>query len=189
MKNWWRTDEELMKNWWRIVEDYHRLPQTATDWLVLLHWTLKPISGSYIIHTIYIPDSTNYKSTASGANNQGVGKRKLFARSRENSADIRNYHAGSYCITAFTSYILIQRKNTERLLKAKKLNKNLIEGRRLKACHWSHFCNDNCTRCALKQVNQVDCRARWKFTFLQVVKTDCFCMCKLNVKGKHKSKR
>ena len=45
MKNWWRGDEELMKNWWRTVEDYHRLPQTATDWLVLLHWTLKAISA------------------------------------------------------------------------------------------------------------------------------------------------
>ena len=70
MKNWWRTDEELMKNWWRTVEDYYRLPQTATDWLVLLHWTLKPISGIYssTYIYIYIPDSTNYKSTASGAN-------------------------------------------------------------------------------------------------------------------------
>ena len=37
MKRWWRGDEELMENWWRTVEDYHRLPQTATDWLVLLH--------------------------------------------------------------------------------------------------------------------------------------------------------
>ena len=55
-----------MKNWWRTAEDYHRLPQTATNWLVLLHWTFKPISGSYYI---YIPDSTNYKSTASGAKN------------------------------------------------------------------------------------------------------------------------
>ena len=56
-----------MKNWWRTVEDYHRLPQTATDWLVLLHWTLKAISGMDGMDG-YIPDSTNYKSTASGAN-------------------------------------------------------------------------------------------------------------------------
>ena len=44
-------------------------------------------------------------------NNRGVsvGKRKLFARSREDIADIRNYHAGNYCITVFTSCILMQR--------------------------------------------------------------------------------
>ena len=69
MMNWWWTDDELMMNWWWT--DDHRLPQTATDWLVLLHWTLKPISGVYTTTTttiyIYIPDSTNYKSTASGA--------------------------------------------------------------------------------------------------------------------------
>ena len=46
-------------------------------------------------------------------NNRGVsvGKRKLFARSREDIADIRNYHAGNYCIPVFTSCILMQRKN------------------------------------------------------------------------------
>ena len=44
-------------------------------------------------------------------NNRGVsvGKWKLFARSREDIADIRNYHAGNYCITVFTSCILMQR--------------------------------------------------------------------------------
>ena len=44
-------------------------------------------------------------------NNRGVlvGKRKLFARSREDIADIRNYHAGNYCIPVFTSCILMQR--------------------------------------------------------------------------------
>ena len=94
MMNWWWTDDELMMNLWRTDElvwsakdyhrlpqtitdyhilpqtttDYHRLPQTATDWLVVLHWTLKPISGMYTTTTTYIPDSTYYKSTASGAN-------------------------------------------------------------------------------------------------------------------------
>ena len=74
MKNWWRGDEEVMKNWWRTDEellktttDYHRLPLTATDWLVLLHWTLKAISGDGWMDGC-IPDSTNYKSTACGAN-------------------------------------------------------------------------------------------------------------------------
>ena len=44
-------------------------------------------------------------------NNRGVsvGKRKFFARSREDIADIRNYHAGNYCIPVFTSCILMQR--------------------------------------------------------------------------------
>ena len=44
-------------------------------------------------------------------NNRGVsvGKWKLFARSREDIADIRNYHAGNYCIPVFTSCILMQR--------------------------------------------------------------------------------
>ena len=44
-------------------------------------------------------------------NNRGVsvGKRKLFARSREDIADIRNYPAGNYCIPVFTSCILMQR--------------------------------------------------------------------------------
>ena len=44
-------------------------------------------------------------------NNRGVsvGKWKLFARSREDIADIRNYHAGNYCITVFTSCILMKR--------------------------------------------------------------------------------
>ena len=76
MKSWWRTDEELMKNWWRTDEellktttDYHRLPLTATDWLVLLHWTLKPISGMYT-PSIYpwLHLLQDNKSTASGAN-------------------------------------------------------------------------------------------------------------------------
>ena len=61
MNRWW-TDELVWS-----AKDYHRLPQTATDWLVVPHWTLKPISGG-LDHT-YIPDSTNYKSTASGAKN------------------------------------------------------------------------------------------------------------------------
>ena len=76
MNRWWTADEQLMNSWWTDDEliwsakDYHRLQQTATDWLVLLHWTLKPISGMYTyIHSTYIPDSTNYKSNASGANN------------------------------------------------------------------------------------------------------------------------
>ena len=39
-----------MNSWWTAglvwcAKDYHRLPQTATDWLVLLHWTHKAISG------------------------------------------------------------------------------------------------------------------------------------------------
>ena len=86
-KNWWRTDEKLMKNWWRADEevmknlwrgdeelmkncwrlpqtttDYHRLP--LTDWFYSIeHSKLSPgMDGC-------IPDSTNYKSTASGANN------------------------------------------------------------------------------------------------------------------------
>ena len=44
-------------------------------------------------------------------NNRGVlvGKRKLFARSREDIADIMNFHAGNYCINVFTSCILLQR--------------------------------------------------------------------------------
>ena len=44
-------------------------------------------------------------------NNRGVsvGKQKLFARSREDIADIRNFHAGNYCIPVFTSCILMQR--------------------------------------------------------------------------------
>ena len=81
LMNWWWTADELMMNsWWtddelmmnyhglpQTITDYHRLPQTATDWLVVLHWTLKPISGMF--HLYYIPDSTYYKSTASGANN------------------------------------------------------------------------------------------------------------------------
>ena len=51
-------------------------------------------------------------------NNRGVlvGKWKLFTRSREDIADIRNFHAGNYCITAVTSCILLQRKNLHELL-------------------------------------------------------------------------
>ena len=67
MKNWWWTDDELMMNWWT---DCHRLPQTATD----CYWSplnsLKHLSpDTTTTTTIYIPDSTNYKSTASGAKN------------------------------------------------------------------------------------------------------------------------
>ena len=48
----------------------HTLPQTATDCSIEQFKTLKPISGYYYyyIYSIYIPDSTNYKSTPSGAN-------------------------------------------------------------------------------------------------------------------------
>ena len=51
-------------------------------------------------------------------NNRGVlvGKWKLFTRSREDIADIRNFHAGNYCITAVTFCILMQRKNLPELL-------------------------------------------------------------------------
>ena len=51
-------------------------------------------------------------------NNRGVlvGKWKLFTRSREDIADIRNFHAGNYCITAVTFCILMQRKNLHELL-------------------------------------------------------------------------
>ena len=54
MNRWWTDDEQLMNWWWTAglvwcAKDYHRLPQTAIDWLVLLHWTLKPISGYYYI--------------------------------------------------------------------------------------------------------------------------------------------
>ena len=90
MKNWWRTDEELMMNrwwtddelmmnsWWtddeqlvwsgvpKTITDYHRLP--LTDWFYSIeHSKLSPGIG------YYIPDSTNYKSTASGANNDTKG--------------------------------------------------------------------------------------------------------------------
>ena len=66
MTNWWWTDEELKKNWWwtddeLMITEYHRLQ--LTDWFYSIeHSNLSP--GYY-----YIPDSTNYKSTASGANN------------------------------------------------------------------------------------------------------------------------
>ena len=71
MKRWWRGDEEVMKNWWRTDEellktttDYQRLP--LTDWLYSIeHSNLSPDSTTTT--SIYIPDSTNYKSTASGA--------------------------------------------------------------------------------------------------------------------------
>ena len=45
-----------------------------------------------------------------------VGKWKLFTRSREDIADIRNFHAGNYCITAVTFWISMQRKNLHELL-------------------------------------------------------------------------
>ena len=51
-------------------------------------------------------------------NNRGVlvGKWKLFTRSREDIADIRNFHAGNYRITVVTFCILMQRKNLPELL-------------------------------------------------------------------------
>ena len=66
MMNWWWTDDEQLMNWWWTAglvwcaKDYHRLPQTATDWLVLLHWTLKAISGglAWIIHISLTPPTT-----------------------------------------------------------------------------------------------------------------------------------
>ena len=64
MMNWWWTDYELMMNWWTglvwSAKDYHRLPLTATDWLVLLHWTLKAISGDWILllHISLTPPTT-----------------------------------------------------------------------------------------------------------------------------------
>ena len=49
----------------KTITDYHRLP--LTDWFYSIeHSKLSPGIG-YIY--IYIPDSTNYKSTASGAKN------------------------------------------------------------------------------------------------------------------------
>ena len=79
MMNWWWTDDELMRNWWGTDEElvwsakdydrlpwYHRLP--LTDWFYSIeHSKLYPGLDGYSIY-IYIPDSTNYKSTASGAN-------------------------------------------------------------------------------------------------------------------------
>ena len=70
MMNWWWTDDELMMNrWWTADEQLinswsglvcQRLSQTVTDWLVLLHWTLKAISGGL-------------DTTASGAKNRRNG--------------------------------------------------------------------------------------------------------------------
>ena len=44
MKNWWKTDEELMKNCWR-------LPQTTTDCHRLIGST--PLNTQTYLHTIY----------------------------------------------------------------------------------------------------------------------------------------
>ena len=71
MKRWWWTDEELMMNWWWTDED-EELLKTTTD----CHWLIgsTPLNTqSYLRDGLdgwdgYIPDSTNYKSTASGAN-------------------------------------------------------------------------------------------------------------------------
>ena len=49
----------------KTTTDYHRLP--LTDWFYSIeHSNLSP--GIHTTTTYYIPDSTNYKSTASGAN-------------------------------------------------------------------------------------------------------------------------
>ena len=54
-------------NWSGLVwSDYHRLPLTDCFYSIE-HSNLYPGSYYYYIY-IYIPDSTNYKSTASGAN-------------------------------------------------------------------------------------------------------------------------
>ena len=51
----------------KTTTDYNRLP--LTDWFYSIeHSKLSP--GWYIHIYIYIPDSTYYKSTASGANNK-----------------------------------------------------------------------------------------------------------------------
>ena len=81
MKNWWRGDEEVMKNWWRtdeeLMKNCWRLPLTTTD----CHWLIgsTPLNTqSYLrdgwMDGIYIciPDSTYYKSTASGANKNSL---------------------------------------------------------------------------------------------------------------------
>ena len=79
MKNWWRTDEELLKT----TTDYHRLP--LTDWFysieqfTSLESYLRGMDGWM---DICIPDSTNYKSTASGAN-KSSGKSHLVIKAKE----------------------------------------------------------------------------------------------------------
>ena len=55
MKNWWRTDEELMKDWWRTDDELMKNWRRTDEELMKNWWK--------------ITDSTNYKSTASGANN------------------------------------------------------------------------------------------------------------------------
>ena len=74
MKNWRWTDDELMMNWWS---------QTTTDcnWLIgstpLNTQTYLRMYTTYYILYIYIPDSTYYKSTASGANNSHLKSREV----------------------------------------------------------------------------------------------------------------
>ena len=89
MKNWWRTDEELMKDWWRTddeqmmnwwwtddeqlmnwwwtaglvwcAKDYHRLPQTATEWFYSIeHSKLSPGIGLawILLHISLTPPTT-----------------------------------------------------------------------------------------------------------------------------------
>ena len=62
LMNWWRTYDELMMNrWW--TDD------VLTDWFYSIeHKKLSPGMG-WDGWMGYIPDSTNYKSTASGAKN------------------------------------------------------------------------------------------------------------------------
>ena len=94
MNSWWTADEQLMNSWWTaglvwFAKDYHRLPQTTTD----CHWLIgsTPLNTQTYLRiyssSIYIPDSTNYKRTASGANNslllKSVCFRSLFLRSRQ----------------------------------------------------------------------------------------------------------
>ena len=79
MNWWWTADKQLMNWWWtadeqlvwsglpKTITDYHRLP--LTDWFYSIeHSKLSP-GWMDTTTTTYIPDSTNYKSTASGANN------------------------------------------------------------------------------------------------------------------------
>ena len=75
MNRWWTDDEQLMNWWWTAglvwcATDYHRLP--LTDWFYSIEHS-KAISGWMawlgLAWLGYIPDSTNYKSTASGAKN------------------------------------------------------------------------------------------------------------------------
>ena len=93
-------------------------------------------------------------------NNRGVlvGKWKLFTRSREDIADIRNFHAGNYCITAVTFCILMQRKNLPELLLVLSSGHTVHWEKLLVTCEtnlWSKMqpkcgpfgnCNCNCTR-------------------------------------------